>query len=707
MGILVDLKEFLGNIVGGPSKGIPDSEVASVFETRSLEGLRKVLFSPGCPRSAEAGEMLLSIGTPQAVEILVFGAKNFPWLEDLVVKAGPRAVPALASLLEEPMDSKAPELLVRIGPSAIKPLLALYSRKNQRAQGHLTRILKTLGYSGQLPPPKGCPPKEETPGPGFLDSAIIRGDEETALSLIEAGQELDPKNLEGNKPIHTAVRYGRLRILEALLGKKVSVNTRGENMETPIHTAARFGQTEAVELLLKYGASLTSRLPGGDTPLHVAAVSGQIRMVEALLEKGVSLNIKNEAGLTPLDRCFLEGSQEETVSLLLKKKAVPSPGLPYHLFEKRSREGFAMFKKAGFTIPQEYLLRAIQANDLPFVDALLKAGMDPNRKGPFSCGAFFSPSGEEEATLEAQESIRTGDFSLANVRSHGYDYSRDSTTPLHGAAAIGNLDILERLFKNGADPGLTDEWGATCLHVAALAGHADVVTRLLEGCRVPDIRDDNRETPFHWACRGGASNIVELLVGKGVDWRGLPGCSQNGLGIAAHEGHEDLVKWLEKKGLKIDVCDSAGNLLSSAILEAASSGHGRLVEYLVARVPGSPAIGVGFEQAIRSGKVEIARILLRPGVPVQFKFRCQIQISPKVFGEDREWLVSEECTPLLLASAYSDRDLVMKLLEMGADPHHRDENGRGVRDYWGQYYYNRKSSGLEPDWNRVFGVAPT
>ncbi len=53
-------------------------------------------------------------------------------------------------------------------------------------------------------------------------------------------------------------------------------------------------------------------------------------------------------------------------------------------------------------------------------------------------------------------------------------------TPLHEAANNGQLDVVNRLLKAGADISALSDEGETAVHLAIWHNHADVANRLLE-----------------------------------------------------------------------------------------------------------------------------------------------------------------------------------------------------------------------------------
>uniref|UniRef100_A0A0C4DIQ1 Uncharacterized protein n=1 Tax=Fusarium oxysporum (strain Fo5176) TaxID=660025 RepID=A0A0C4DIQ1_FUSOF len=50
--------------------------------------------------------------------------------------------------------------------------------------------------------------------------------------------------------------------------------------------------------------------------------------------------------------------------------------------------------------------------------------------------------------------------------------------PLHSAALAGNVEVIKRLLKQGADPCAKDEYGSTPYDLAYSMGHTDALNHL-------------------------------------------------------------------------------------------------------------------------------------------------------------------------------------------------------------------------------------
>ncbi|NWI24475.1 BARD1 protein, partial [Sula dactylatra] len=89
-------------------------------------------------------------------------------------------------------------------------------------------------------------------------------------------------------------------------------------------------------------------------------------------------------------------------------------------------------------------------------------------------------------------------------------------TLLHVASIKGDLEAVEELLKNGADPNVKDNAGWTPLHEACNHGHKEVVELLLQYKALVNITGYQNDSPLHDAAKNGHVSIVELLLLHGA-----------------------------------------------------------------------------------------------------------------------------------------------------------------------------------------------
>ncbi|MEN6355480.1 MAG: ankyrin repeat domain-containing protein [Armatimonadota bacterium] len=87
----------------------------------------------------------------------------------------------------------------------------------------------------------------------------------------------------------------------------------------------------------------------------------------------------------------------------------------------------------------------------------------------------------------------------------------DGATPLHHAAAKGQLAVVKLLIDNKADVNAQKKDGVTPLHVAAALGYKDVVVALLDAKADPCAVDKKGRTPLSIAKAGGKVEIENII----------------------------------------------------------------------------------------------------------------------------------------------------------------------------------------------------
>lgn len=126
----------------------------------------------------------------------------------------------------------------------------------------------------------------------------------------------------------------------------------------------------------------------------------------------------------------------------------------------------------------------------------------------------------DDSMLDYVQEKLLADPALAQERYSG-------RTLLHGAAAAGNLAIVELLLRLGVEPDITDAGGHTPLYCVAneckvSGGGADVVRALVQAGANVDACDGVKHcTALHMAARRGNMEVAEALLdcGAGIEVR--------------------------------------------------------------------------------------------------------------------------------------------------------------------------------------------
>ena len=90
-------------------------------------------------------------------------------------------------------------------------------------------------------------------------------------------------------------------------------------------------------------------------------------------------------------------------------------------------------------------------------------------------------------------------------------------TPIMLAASRGNVEIIDLLFTQGADPNKRGSMERTALQYAAEKNHIGAAERLLAYGADIDAYDNGRLTPLVMAANRGYTELGLLLIEKGAD----------------------------------------------------------------------------------------------------------------------------------------------------------------------------------------------
>ena len=120
------------------------------------------------------------------------------------------------------------------------------------------------------------------------------------------------------------------------------------------------------------------------------------------------------------------------------------------------------------------------------------------------------------------------------------------------AADKGNLRVVKKMIRKGADVNGRGKNKTTALHHAAQNGHADVVKVLLQnGAKVNAVTTDGR-TALHIACRYRAGDVANVLNQNGADVNAVSKDEGTALRIAAVKDNIPCTLQLLCFGAEID-----------------------------------------------------------------------------------------------------------------------------------------------------------
>jgi uncharacterized protein len=334
--------------------------------------------------------------------------------------------------------------------------------------------------------------------------------------LLSKGADVKPRSLSYDWPSHIAqeprVQYHPFGGLTALL------------------FAARDGCYDCVEALIEKGADVNVPTPESVTPLMIALDNDNNDIAKLLLDRGANPHVWDWYGRTALYiaidrkgggssgggiRVAVDRSRSarysvmDVIKALLAANVDPNVELRMH---RPTRGGYTgRFSEPLLDTGATPLMRAVMANDMEVIQALLAKGASPNINAmgvtPFLVAAGVGGGGQRGGP-----GARGGGepFALLDLfLQHGADVNTQVT---------GTKTYSMRIARSPSN-----NEGMTALHAAAQAGRVDLVRYLLEKGANPEIADDNGRKAIDLVGGGrGGNTAAPAAAGAGRGRGGAP-----------------------------------------------------------------------------------------------------------------------------------------------------------------------------------------
>lgn len=278
---------------------------------------------------------------------------------------------------------------------------------------------------------------------------------------------------------------------------------------TALHYAARDGKVEAVRLLLDAGADV-NQVTDGDhtTPLLTTIINGNYDLAMELLKRGADPNLASDDGAAPLFAAIncewalrtwypqpTAWQQQQTTYLelmeaLLKAGADPNARLKTHIWYAAYNAGRMGVDYSGATA----FWRAAYAVDVAAMRLLVKYGADPNIPTIKPAEGRFS--GAANRSRDSSEADKPDPSGLPPAPVGG-----PAVHPLHAASGVGYG---------------TSRVGQQHRHVPD--GWLPAVKYLVDELKVDaNARDHDAYNAVHNAAARGDNEMITYLVEKGAD----------------------------------------------------------------------------------------------------------------------------------------------------------------------------------------------
>ena len=415
--------------------------------------------------------------------------------------------------------------------------------------------------------------------------AVSVEEPEAVDRLLEAGADLSAQNYRGDTALHIAAENNNPGLTARLLESNANPNLRNQQGRTPIHSVATglspngtsSSPIETIELLQHSGADIDAQDSSGNTALHFVALGRSPeaeRIAEAMLQRGADSSIANMNGRTPVD--FTDEPRDRPDSVHANR--VKDTIIQYNL-RADARSQTRDSGQDSVTLPDR------QSSQQPHVSSDFSNDADAIRVTGLSRQDLEHSESMDQAPA-LNRSAAAGDLEqvdrLLKEGANPNTRSADGRTPLHEAVDYhteiddpNSYRLVNRLLKGGANPNLQDSYYEhTPLHRAIHAGSPVIAKQLLDFGADPSIPDADRATPLHLAAKYGDNRVVEHLLQSGSDVHARDNKGNTALHLAAETSNPDLTARLLEAGTRPEAYnDNLATPLHAIATHTSQVGH--------------------------------------------------------------------------------------------------------------------------------------
>lgn len=171
-----------------------------------------------------------------------------------------------------------------------------------------------------------APEEKQTPSPGALVAAVVRGSFAEVQALIAAGASVnDASDLTGMTALMEAINQGETDIALYLMAQGAALEAASNLGRTALMFAADTSHEDSgytlLAALLAHGVNIDAMDDDGNTALSNASWRGHARAVRLLLESGADVNAQSTDGGWTALMGAAENTYGDVVELLLAHKA--------------------------------------------------------------------------------------------------------------------------------------------------------------------------------------------------------------------------------------------------------------------------------------------------------------------------------------------------------------------------------------------------
>lgn len=259
----------------------------------------------------------------------------------------------------------------------------------------------------------------------------------------------------------------------------------------------------------------------------------------------------------------------------------------------------------------------------------------------------------------------SGHSVIKNTVMKNPDQLIEGFTPLAIAAKNSDVSLALELLENHADVNKKSTDGTVALHIACKEGDDAIVELLIENQASVNVQCNRGRSPLHWAALNGKKKIVNLLIAHGAIVDIADRAGHTPLCDAALKNNMEICETLLSHGADVHYegynLDEKVKAIVSPFIIAILEDHLLLVKNFIkknlhlTKNNGAQLL----DRAIRNKKINMVELLIKGG---------SVFGEPSIKGIDVNQRLGE-FFPIIIATIFSDIEIVDLLLKAGANPY--------------------------------------
>ncbi len=349
-----------------------------------------------------------------------------------------------------------------------------------------------------------------------LHSAAAVDDYDLINFLIYMGADTEIKNMNGDTPLHIAIKNNALKSTEILAALDGNIFAKDGSGASALELGVKKGKNFYDALITQKTGDLIDGQ--GQTIVHYFAKWKNQDALNLCIKKQIPISKEDMYGITPLEICY--ENVEDVTSIQMAASLLLAGAAPV-------RENYSYFEDAVIT----------RNPSIRFEDG----------QTPLHIAAIQGQTGVVEYLIDRGASTKAKDIS--------------GSTPLHEAVRYGRTDIVKLLLKANANPNAQDSLGKSpLLIISNQESREEIYSLLITYGANANSKDMYGDTPLHIATMAGMkTSILEKLVNAGADINERNKKGVTPLSLAVEHQWTEHIGFYSNRGADIHAEDMEGN----------------------------------------------------------------------------------------------------------------------------------------------------